>query len=60
MLPPITLLDAGPGGASKGASLGLGGGLNAIFCLVLGVSYVGKCVVGVKQRWQCSVVLAIW
>ena len=57
---PIRLPDAGPGGAPKGASPGFGGGLNAVFCLVSGASCVGKCVVGVKRGWQCSVVLAIW
>ena len=55
---PNQLLDAGPGGASKGASPGLGGHLNAIFCLVSGASCVGKRVARVKQGWQCSVVLA--
>ena len=48
------------GGAPKGASPGLGGGLNAIFCLISGASSVGKCVAGVKQVWQCSVLLAVW
>ena len=57
---PNGLPDAGPGGTPKGASPGLGGGLNAIFCLVLGASSVGKCVAGVKQVWQCSVLLAVW
>ena len=57
---PNQLPDAGPGGAPRGASPGLGRGLNAIFCLVLGASCVGKCVAGVKQVWQCSVLLAIW
>ena len=60
VLPPMQLPDARPGGASKGASPGLGGGLNAIFCLVLGASSVGKCVAGVKQVWQCNVLLAVW
>ena len=46
---PNQLPDAGPGGALKGASLGLGGGLNAFFCLVSGASSVGKRVAGVKQ-----------
>ena len=45
---PNQLPDAGPGGAPKGASPGLGGGVNAIFCLVSGTSSVGKCVAGVK------------
>ena len=57
---PDALLDAGPGAAPKGASPGLGGGLNAIFCLVLGAWCVGKRVAGVKQVWQCSVLLAVW
>ena len=57
---PNQLLDAGPGGALKGASPGLGGGLNAIFCLVSGASCVGKRVAGVKQVWQCSVLLGVW
>ena len=57
---PNGLPDAGPGGAPKGASPGLGGGLNAIFCLVSDASSVGECVVGVKQVWHCSVLLAIW
>ena len=57
---PDALPDAGPGGAPKGASPGLGGGLNAIFCLVSGASCVGKRVAGVKQVWQCSVLLAVW
>ena len=57
---PNQLPDAGPGGAPKAASPGLGGGLNAIFCLVSGASSVGKRVAGVKQVWQCSVVLAVW
>ena len=57
---PNALPDAGPGGAPKGASPGLGGGLNAIFCLVSGASSVGKCVAGVKQVWQWSVLLAVW
>ena len=57
---PNQLPDAGPGGAPKGASPGLGGGLNAIFCLVSGASSVGKRVAGVKQVWQCSVLLAVW
>ena len=52
--------DVGPGGTPKSASLGLGRGLNAVFCLVSGASCVGKCVAGVKQVWQCSVVLAVW
>ena len=57
---PNQLLDAGPGGAPKGASPSLGGGLNAIFCLVSGASCVGKRVAGVKQVWQCNVLLAVW
>ena len=57
---PNQLPDAGPGGAPKGASPGLGGGFNAIFCLVSGASSVGKRVAGVKQVWQCSVLLAVW
>ena len=57
---PDALPDAGPGSAPKGASPGLGGGLNAIFCLVSGASSVGKRVAGVKQVWQCSVLLAVW
>ena len=57
---PNALPDAGPGDAPKGASPSLGGGLNAIFCLVSGASSVGKCVAGVKQVWQCSVLLAVW
>ena len=57
---PDALPDAGPGGAPKAASPGPGGGLNAIFCLVSGASSVGKCVAGVKQVWQCSVLLAVW
>ena len=58
--PPTELADARPGNAPKGTSPGLGGGLNAIFCLVSGASCVGKCVAREKQWWQCSVVLAIW
>ena len=50
----------GRAAAPKGASPGLGGGLNAIFCLVSGASSVGKRVAGVKQVWQCSVLLAVW
>ena len=57
---PNQLPDAGLGSAPKGASPSLGGGLNAIFCLVSGASCVGKRVVGVKQVWQCSVQLAVW
>ena len=57
---PNQLLDAGPGGAPKGASPSLGGGLNAIFCLVSDASCVGKRVAGVKQVWQCSVLLVVW
>ena len=57
---PDALPDAGPGGALKGASPSLGGGLNAIFCLVSGASCVGKRVARVKQVWQCSVLLAVW
>ena len=57
---PDALPDADPGGAPKGASPSLGGGLNAIFCLVSGASSVGKRVAGVKQVWQCSVLLAVW
>ena len=57
---PNQLPDAGPGGALKGESPGLGGGLNAIFCLVSGASCVGKCVAGVKQVWQSNVLLAVW
>ena len=57
---PNALLDAGPGGTAKAASPGPGRGLNAIFCLVSGASSVGKCVAGVKQVWQCSVLLAVW
>ena len=57
---PDALPDARPGGELKGASSGLGGGLNAIFCLVSGASSVGKRVAGVKQVWQCSVLLAVW
>ena len=34
--------------------------LECSFCLVLGASCVGKYVAGVKQGWQCSVVLAVW
>ena len=45
---PNQLPDVGPGGALKGASLGLGGGLNAIFYLVSGASSMGKRVAGVK------------
>ena len=53
---PDALPDAGPGSAPKGVSLGLGGGLNAIFCLVSGASSVGKCVAGVKTgvAMQCT------
>ena len=57
---PNGLLDAGPGGTPKGASPGPGGGLNAFFCLVSGALCVGKRVAGVKQVWQCSVLLAVW
>jgi hypothetical protein len=57
---PNQLPDAGPGSVPKRASLGLGGGLNAIFYLVLGASCLGKYVVGVKQVWQSSVLLAVW
>ena len=57
---PDALPDAGPGGAPKGTSPSLGGGLNAIFCLVSGASSVGKRVARVKQVWQCSVLLAVW
>ena len=57
---PNQLPDVGPGSTPKGVSPGLGGGLNAIFCLVLGASCVGKCVAGVKQWWQWSVVLGVW
>ena len=57
---PDALPDAGPVGVPKGASPGLGGGLNAIFCLVSGASCVGKRIAGVKQVWQCSVLLAVW
>ena len=57
---PDALPDVGLGGALKGASPGLGRGLNAIFCLVSGASSVGKRVAGVKQVWQCSVLLAVW
>ena len=57
---PNQLPDAGPGGAPKGALPGLGGGLNAIFCLVSGASSMGKRVAGVKQVWHSSVLLAVW
>ena len=57
---PNQLPDVGPGGAPKGASSSLGGGLNAIFCLVSGASSVGKRVARVKQVWQCNVLLAVW
>ena len=57
---PNQLPDAGSGGMPKGASPGLGGGLNAIFCIVSGVSCVGKCIAGVKQVWQCNVLLGVW
>ena len=57
---PIQLLDAGLDGAPKGASPALGRGLNAVFCLVSRASCVGKRVAGVKQGWQCNVVLAVW
>ena len=57
---PNQLPDAGPGGAPKGALPGLGGGLNAIFCLVSGASSVGKRIAGVKQVWHYSALLAIW
>ena len=57
---PNQLLDVGPGGTPKGASPGLGGGLNAIFFLVSGASCVGKRVAGVKHVWQCNVLLAVW
>ena len=57
---PIQLLDAGLGGALKGALPALGGGLNAVFYLVSGASCMGKRVAGVKQGLQCSVVLAVW
>ena len=57
---PNQLPDAGPGGALKGASPGLDGGLNAFFCLVSGASFVGKRVARVKQVWQCSVLLTVW
>ena len=50
----------GLGDALKGASPGLGEGLNVVFCLVSGASCVGKRVAGVKQVWQCSVLLAVW
>ena len=57
---PNALPDAGPGGAPKGTLPGLGGGLNEIFYLVFGASCVGKRVAGVKQVWQCIVLLAVW
>ena len=57
---PNALPDAGPGGTPKGASPSLGGGLNAIFCLVSGASSVGKCVAGIKQVWHSNVLLAVW
>ena len=57
---PDALPDAGLGGVPKGVSPSLGGGLNAIFCLVSGAVSVGKRVAGVKQVWQCSVLLAVW
>ena len=57
---PNQLPDAGPGGTPKGASPALGGGLNAISCLVSGASCVGKRVARVKQVWQCIVMLAVW
>ena len=60
MCHPNALPDAGPGGAPKGASPGLGRGLNAISFLVSGASCVAKHVAGVKQVWQCSVLLAVW
>ena len=45
---PNELADAGPGGAPKCTSPDLGGGLNAISCLVSGASSMGKRVAGVK------------
>ena len=57
---PNQLPDAGPDGVLKGASLGLGGGLNAISCLVSDALCMGKRVAGVKQVWQCSVLLLVW
>ena len=57
---PNGLPDAGPGGAPKSVSPGLGGGLNAIFCLVSGAWSMGKRVAGVKQVWHSSVLLAVW
>ena len=57
---PNELPDAGPGGVPKCASLDLDGGLNAISCLVSGALSVGKRIAGVKQVWQCSVLLAVW
>ena len=57
---PHELPDARPGGAPKCTLPGLGGGLNAISSLVSGASSMGKCVAGVKQVWQCSVLLVVW
>ena len=58
--PPMPCRTLGRAARQKAASPGPGRGLNAIFCLVLGASSVGKCVAGVKQVWQCSVLLAVW
>ena len=57
---PRCLAGRWAGQRTEGASPGLGRGLNAIFCLVSGASSVGKRVAGVKQVWQCSVLLAVW
>ena len=59
MCRPHSVPEVGPGGAPKGASPGLGRGLNAIFCLVR-VHCVWENALQGKQGWQCNVVLAVW
>ena len=58
MCRPNELLDVGPSDVPKGASLGLGGGVHAFFCLVSGLQCVGKPVAWIQERWQCSAMLA--
>ena len=56
---PNELPDAGPGDALKGALPGVGGGVNAFFCLVSSLQCVGKRVAWIQELCQCSVMVVM-
>ena len=55
---PNELPNGGPGATLKSALPSLGEGVHAFFCVVSILQCVGKHVVWIQERWQCSVMLA--